>query len=163
MCKTFLLCVCHNSTFHLKPISLIIAWNLAQHPRHQDLVFSFSYYLSFLGVGWDWVHLVSRPLTGLLYQAWMIDECGEVGGMIIGRGNRSTRIKRAPVPLFPPQIPYDLTWARTRAAKAGRRWLITWAMARPESSVYFISVWKPSSVTMSHEHGSTAHCYRARK
>jgi hypothetical protein len=33
----------------------------------------------------------------------------EFGGIMIGRGNRSTRRKRAPVPLCPPQIPYDLT------------------------------------------------------
>jgi hypothetical protein len=29
------------------------------------------------------------------------------GGMRIGRGNRSTRRKPAPVPLHPPQIPHD--------------------------------------------------------
>jgi hypothetical protein len=39
------------------------------------------------------------------------DECGAVGGMRIGRGNRITRRKPAPVPLFPPQIPHDLTGA----------------------------------------------------
>jgi hypothetical protein len=33
------------------------------------------------------------------------DECGVVGGMRIGRGNRSTRRKPAPVPLCPPQKP----------------------------------------------------------
>jgi hypothetical protein len=38
------------------------------------------------------------------------DECGEVGAMIIGRGNRSTQKKPAPVPLSPSQIPHDLTW-----------------------------------------------------
>jgi hypothetical protein len=49
---------------------------------------------SFLGVGWDWVHLVRRPLTDLLYQPRMIDyDCGAVGGMRIGMGNRSTREK----------------------------------------------------------------------
>jgi hypothetical protein len=32
--------------------------------------------------------------------------------MRIGRGNRSTQRKPAPVPFYPPQIPYDLTWAR---------------------------------------------------
>jgi hypothetical protein len=37
------------------------------------------------------------------------DECGAVGGMRIGRGNRSTRTKPAPVPLCPPPIPHDLT------------------------------------------------------
>jgi hypothetical protein len=43
--------------------------------------------------------------------------------MKIGRGNRSTRRKPAPAPLCPPQIPYDLTWARTRAAEVGSRLL----------------------------------------
>jgi hypothetical protein len=32
---------------------------------------------------------------------------GEFGGMKIGRGNRSTRRKPAPVQLCPPQIPLD--------------------------------------------------------
>jgi hypothetical protein len=31
---------------------------------------------------------------------------GEIGGMMIGKGNRSTRRKPAPVPLCPPQTPY---------------------------------------------------------
>jgi hypothetical protein len=30
-------------------------------------------FFKFLGVGWDWVHLVRRPLFGLLYQPRMID------------------------------------------------------------------------------------------
>jgi hypothetical protein len=33
---------------------------------------------------------------------------GEICGMMIGRGNRSTRRKPTPVPLFPPQTPYVL-------------------------------------------------------
>jgi hypothetical protein len=37
------------------------------------------------------------------------NEDGEFGGMLIGRGNRSTRRKRAPVPLCASEIPYDLT------------------------------------------------------
>jgi hypothetical protein len=49
------------------------------------------------------------------------DECGAVGGVRIGRGNQSTRRKPAPVPLCPPQIPNDLTLARTRAAAVGSR------------------------------------------
>jgi hypothetical protein len=58
--------------------------------------------------------MVLRPLFGLLYQPRMIDddECGAVGGMRLGRRNRSTRRKPAPVPHCPPQIPHDLTWAR---------------------------------------------------
>jgi hypothetical protein len=76
------------------------------------------FFIFFLGVGWDWVHLIRRPLFGLLYQLWIIDndECGAVGGMRICKGNRSTRRKRVPFPLFPTQIPHDLTYVRTRVA-----------------------------------------------
>jgi hypothetical protein len=48
------------------------------------------------------------------------DECGAVGGMI-GSGNRSTLKKPAPVLLYPPQIPHDLTQARTQIAAVGSR------------------------------------------
>jgi hypothetical protein len=37
-----------------------------------------------------------------------------------------------PAPLCPPQIPHDLTRARTRAAAVGSQGLTAWAMARPE-------------------------------
>jgi hypothetical protein len=63
----------------------------------------------------------SKPLFGLLYQPQMMDddECGAVDG-IICKGNGSTlRKPAAAVPLCPPQIPHDLTWARTRAAAEG--------------------------------------------
>jgi hypothetical protein len=43
---------------------------------------------------------------------------GEIGGMMIGRGNRSTRRKPAPVPLCPPQTPHAAL-KRTRAAEVG--------------------------------------------
>jgi hypothetical protein len=41
--------------------------------------------------------LVLRPLTGLLHQLQVIGDgdCGEIGGMKIGMGNRSTRRKPA--------------------------------------------------------------------
>jgi hypothetical protein len=39
---------------------------------------------------------------------------GEIGGMMIGRGNRRTRRKPAQVPLCPPQTPHA---ARTRTGK----------------------------------------------
>jgi hypothetical protein len=72
------------------------------------------------------------PLIGLLYQPQMIDDaCGAVGGMRIGRGNRSTRRKPTPVPLCPPQIPRDLTWARTRVAAVGSRRLTASAITQP--------------------------------
>jgi hypothetical protein len=58
----------------------------------------------FFLVSWGGVRLiVRRTLTGLLYQPRMIDdERGAVGGLRIGKGNRSTRRKPAPVPLSPP-------------------------------------------------------------
>jgi hypothetical protein len=57
--------------------------------------------------------------SGLLYQHQMIGEgdCGAIGGMKIGKGNRSTRRKPVPAPLCPPQIPLD----QTRDRKPGRR------------------------------------------
>jgi hypothetical protein len=51
------------------------------------------------------------------------DECGAVGGMRIGKENRSTRRKPAQMPLCPPQIPRDLTWDRTRVVAVGSRLL----------------------------------------
>jgi hypothetical protein len=86
----------------------------------------------FLGMGWDRVHLVRRPRFGLLYQPKMVDdECVAVGGMIIDRGNQSTRRKPTHLLLCPPQILHDLTWGRTPAATVESRRLTAWATARP--------------------------------
>jgi hypothetical protein len=66
--------------------------------------------------------LGTAATTGLLHQSQMIDDgdCGAIGGLKIGRDNRNTRRKPAPVPLCPPEIPNDLTrnWA---AAVESRR------------------------------------------
>jgi hypothetical protein len=100
----------------------------------------------FLGVGWDWVHLVRQPQFDLLYQPQMIDdECGAVGGMRIVGGNRSTRRKPAPGPLYPPQIPHNLTWARNQAAAVGSRRLTAWAMTRTIYRHLLILIWKSIS------------------
>jgi hypothetical protein len=47
--------------------------------------------------------------SGLLYHPQMVGDgdCGEIGGIKIGRGNRSTRRKPAAASLCPPQIPHD--------------------------------------------------------
>jgi hypothetical protein len=73
-----------------------------------------------------WHHFFTHgPLTGLLYQPRMIDDddddCGAIGVMRVSRGNRSTQKKPDPVPRCPPQVPHDLTRARTRAAAVGSR------------------------------------------
>jgi hypothetical protein len=61
--------------------------------------------------------LGTAATTGRLCQPQMTDDgdCGRIGRMKFGRGNRSTRRKSAPAPLCPPQIPHDQTQARTRA------------------------------------------------
>jgi hypothetical protein len=93
-------------------------------------------FFQFLGVGWDWVHLLRRPLFGLLYQPRMIDdECGAVGGMRIGNRNRSTRRKSTPVLLCLQQIPHNLTWDRTLSAAVGSRRLTTEVVARPQTPI----------------------------
>jgi hypothetical protein len=75
--------------------------------------------------------------TGLLHQSQMIDDgdCGEIGGVKIVRGNRSTRRKPAPAPLCPPKITHDQTRARARTAAVGSQRLTAWAMARPSGSL----------------------------
>jgi hypothetical protein len=52
-------------------------------------------------------HLLDQPHDG---------ECGAIGGMKMGKENRSTWRKPVPVPLCPPQIPNDLTRGRTRVS-----------------------------------------------
>jgi hypothetical protein len=81
--------------------------------------------------------LCTAATTGLLYQSQMIDvgDCGAIYGMKIGKGNLSTRRKRAPVPLCPPQIPQVLHCAPTHAAAVETQWLTAWAIARPSIDV----------------------------
>jgi hypothetical protein len=52
--------------------------------------------------------LGTAATTGLLYQPLMIGDgdCEDIGGMKMGRGDRSTR-RKPPAPLCPPQIPHD--------------------------------------------------------
>jgi hypothetical protein len=66
--------------------------------------------------------LGTAATSGPLYKPQMIDEddCGAIGGMKIGRGNRSTRRKPAPAPHCPPQIAHDQTRARTQGRRGGK-------------------------------------------
>jgi hypothetical protein len=74
-----------------------------------DWYYYYYYYYYYFLIGWDWAHLVLLPLFGLLYQPQMTDDgdCGAIGGMWIGRGNRCTRRKPAPVLLLSTTNP---TW-----------------------------------------------------
>jgi hypothetical protein len=81
------------------------------------LVFIFIYYW------WGGTKSLGTAATSVLvYKTQMIDEddCGAIGGMKIGRGNRSTRGKPAPAPFCPPQIPHDQTRARTPGRRGGK-------------------------------------------
>jgi hypothetical protein len=65
-----------------------------------QLLLQRGFFLFFFPLGWgDTVHVLRRPLIGLLYQPRMIDddESGAVCGMRIGRGSWSTQRKPAPV------------------------------------------------------------------
>jgi hypothetical protein len=52
---------------------------------------------------------------------------GEIGGMLIGRGNRSTRRKRALLPLCPPQTPHACPDANpgSRGGKSATNRIVT--------------------------------------
>jgi hypothetical protein len=49
------------------------------------------------------------------------DDCGAIGGMKIGRGNRSIWRKAAAVPICSPQISHDPTRALTWAVALGNQ------------------------------------------
>jgi hypothetical protein len=63
----------------------------------------------------NWVHSALRPP---IVPAPDDYDDGEIGGMMIGRGDRSTRRKPAPVPLCPSQTPHAAR-TRTQAAAMG--------------------------------------------
>jgi hypothetical protein len=76
--------------------------------RHKllDLKYCYSLFLFFIKGGGT-KSLGTAATSGLLYKPQMIDEgdCEAIGGIKIGRGNRSIRRKPAPAPLCPPQNP----------------------------------------------------------
>jgi hypothetical protein len=84
-----------------------------------------------MGVECNWVHSALLPPRGrpIVPAAGDYDD-GEIGGMMIDRGNRSTRKKPAPVTLCPPQTPHAARM-RTRAAAVGNQRLTACAAARP--------------------------------
>jgi hypothetical protein len=89
----------------------------------------FFYYFFLLLVGWDFG---SAATTGLLYQPQMIrdGDCGEIGGMKIDRGNRSTRRKPAPAPL----LSITKSHMTRRGLNPGRR-------GGKPATTYFFLIW----------------------
>jgi hypothetical protein len=114
------------------PTSWSFQWSL-------DITYYYLFIIIISGVGLS--PLGTAATSGLLCKPQKIDEgdCGAIGGMKIGRGNRSTRRKPTPAPLCPQQIPLDQTRAPTRAAAVGSQRpqrLTAWAMARPLDITY---------------------------
>jgi hypothetical protein len=72
--------------------------------------------------------LLLRPFIGLLQQPWMIDgdHCGAISGVSEWQWKPKYPEKACRVPLSPPQITYEFTWARTRAAAMGSWRLTAW-------------------------------------
>jgi hypothetical protein len=66
--------------------------------------------------------LGTAATSGVLYKPQMIDEGdhGAIGGIKIGRGNRSTRRKPAPEPLCPPQIPHGPNQGSNPGRRGGK-------------------------------------------
>jgi hypothetical protein len=71
----------------------------------------------------NWFNSTLRPPIWPIVPAPGDYDDGDIGG-IIGRGNRSTRRKPAPVPLCQPQTTQHAARTRTRAAVMGSRRLI---------------------------------------
>jgi hypothetical protein len=67
----------------MKPTSISLPLSDYTHTAQRYFNVGFSI---FPWVGWDWVHLVRRPLLGLLYQPRMIDESEAVCVIRIGKG-----------------------------------------------------------------------------
>jgi hypothetical protein len=65
--------------------------------------------------------------------------------IMIDSGKRSNQSKPAPVAICSPQIPYDMTWARTLAAAAGIRRLKTWASVEQHGEKLVITAQFPLS------------------
>jgi hypothetical protein len=88
---------------------------------------------------YDWVHFVSRPLIGLLYQLRMIDLVEwELTGKTEVLGENLLQYHFV-------HHKSHMTWDRTRAAAVGIRRLTAWAMGRPKfNKTYFRDI---SSVT----------------
>jgi hypothetical protein len=84
------------------------------------------------------------------------------GGIIYWQGKtEELGEKPAPVPLCPPQIPYRLNRARTRASAVRRRRLTTWVMARPRAVAslrHYHSISLDTEKPQNLPHGSLSPC-----
>jgi hypothetical protein len=93
------------------------AWQFLFLSRIRDIRQSGSFFFNLHSGGWNQGPLDTAATQWPIVSAPGDYDNGEIGGMI-GRGNRSTWRKPAPVPLCPPQTPHAAR-TRTRAAAVG--------------------------------------------
>jgi hypothetical protein len=100
---------------------------------------SLVFFLLFL-VGWDWVHLVLRPLLAYCTSPrWQMMEIVEK--LVEWRLAGETEVLGENLPqrhFVHYKSHMTLTWARTRAAALGSQRLIAWAMARHNPQSLFL-------------------------
>jgi hypothetical protein len=114
--------------FQYPPSSILLPF------AERDICFIYPCFCSQFLVSWGGVRLC--PI-GTSTTNWPIVPAPDVRWMWSSQWNQNWQGKQkysekpTPVPLYQPQIPRDLTWARTRAAAVGSRRLTAWAMARP--------------------------------
>jgi hypothetical protein len=75
-----------------------------------------------------------------------INEYGAVSEMTIGRGNRSTRRKPAPVPLSPPKIPYGRTLCLKLHSRSSVGHTYIDLSRNPERSERFTKIYPPNNI-----------------
>jgi hypothetical protein len=124
-------CLMHVPTVFIRMFCMLLCMSLIC--KHVRLTNSYLFLVSESGVKLSPLGTsatISPTVPAPDYRWW----CGAVGGMRIGRGNRNTKRKPAPVPICQPQISHDLTWDRTQAASVVSRWITAWAVARPQST-----------------------------
>jgi hypothetical protein len=97
--------------------------------------------LNWYSGGWSQLSPLGTAATNRLIVPAPGDYDGEFGAMI-GRGNRSTLRKPAPVPLCTPQTPHAVR-TRTRAAALESQRLTAWATARPTNNI--LNFWNRGS------------------
>jgi hypothetical protein len=90
-------------------------------------------------VNWSWswssnLHRVSRAQSVsrlCSIHDRIMNDCEAVGEMTVGRWNKTTHWKPAPLFFCPPQIPHDLIWDRIWVITVRSQCLIAWAVASP--------------------------------
>jgi hypothetical protein len=112
-----------------------------------------------VAMGWDYVSVELRPPTDPLSIPQMIHEwIWSSGGTILTRETEGLGEKPVSVPLCPPQIPHELTWARTWFSVVRKRRLTAWVMVRRNWTPHF-TLWQFGGinvtfikVTFAHDH-----------